>query len=204
MGILGKNKRIAQELCYYAALCYSRNLVGAAGGNLSAKLPQKSSFIITPSGVSLRDIHVENLVVVNKEGDIIESPSGYKPSKESSLHLTIYGLRPDANAVIHVHPTYVIILSNMKRLIPTATISASIKLKQCALIPEAKPGSKTLYEYVSKSLRESPEDSTVLILERHGLVSYRSSLSAAFDDAELAEDTAKIAYFSDLVCSLRK
>jgi ribulose-5-phosphate 4-epimerase/fuculose-1-phosphate aldolase len=34
----------------------------------------------------------------------------------------------------------------------------------------------------------------VLLLERHGLIAFGPTLAAAFNDAELAEDTARIAF----------
>lgn len=193
MGIITDNMGLAQELVRYARLCYDRRLVGAAGGNLSARLPVKDLFLVTARGIALRDVEPGNLLVVDIDGNIQENPAGMKPSKEAGFHFGIYGARPDINAVIHVHPTYATVYAVAGKQVPLTTISARIKLKQGAVVPEAQPGSQELRLKVAQVLETSPEDVSVLVLERHGLVAFRPNVRDAFDDLELAEDTAKIA-----------
>jgi L-fuculose-phosphate aldolase len=168
--------------------------VGAAGGNVSARLPGKDIFLVTASGVSLRDVVPENLVAVDGGGRVLEGPPGLKASKESSFHLAIYQARPGVNAVIHVHPNYATAFAAAGRSIPLVTISSQLKLKQGALVPEAPPGSARLSRNVVQAMEQSPLDASVLLLERHGLITYNRTLCLAFDDAELAEDTAQIAF----------
>ena len=40
MSILNEHRALADELVRYSRLCYDRHLVGAAGGNLSARRPR--------------------------------------------------------------------------------------------------------------------------------------------------------------------
>lgn len=202
MSIIADNRALTEEFCRYSRLCYDRHLVGAAGGNLSVRIPRKDEFIVTASGVSLRDVKPENLVVVDGYGKIIESPSRLKPSKEINFHLAIYRAKPGVNAVIHVHPTYATVFSLTHKTIPLSTISASLKLKQGTVVPEADPGSETLSLNIRRIVEQSADETTVLLLERHGLVTYRGTIREAFDDAELAEDTAKIAFLSLHLMSL--
>ena len=68
MSIINECGRLADELVRYSRLCYDRHLVGAAGGNLSARVPGRDAFIVTASGVSLRDVARENLVVIDGSG----------------------------------------------------------------------------------------------------------------------------------------
>ena len=198
MSIIKKHIELAEELSRYSRLCYSRGLVGAAGGNISVRIPGSDSFLVTGSGISLRDVGSENLVVINKDGRVLEAPSGLRASKESRFHLAIYNTRRDVNAVIHVHPAFTTVFAAAKMSIPLTTISADLKLKQGQVVPTADPGSDELCRYITGILKESPDTTTVLILERHGIVTFRQNLCEAFNDAELAEDTAKIAYFSSL------
>jgi L-fuculose-phosphate aldolase len=196
MGFLVDSKDIAEELCHHSRLCYERHLVGATGGNLSARIPGKNAFLVTASGMALRDVTPKNLVAVNAEGDVIENPSDLEPSKEIHFHMAIYEAKPEVNAVIHVHPTFATTYAVAGKNIPLATVSAMLKLKQANLVPEADPGSEILSQSIARRVRNAPEGTSVLLLERHGLVTYARTLSEAFDDAELAEDTAKVAYFS--------
>ena len=194
MSIVENNSALAEELIRYSRLCYERHLVGAAGGNISLRIPGRDAILVTASGMALRDVDRNNLVVVDGKGGILESPSGRAPSKETSFHLAIYKIKPDIQAVIHVHPAYATTYAALGMLIPTVTISARLKLKQCPLVREANPGSEDLLRNIIKAIGEAPVDATVLLLESHGIVAYSSELRQAFDDAELAEDTARIAF----------
>ena len=196
MGILSENKIRAEELSRYSRLCYERGLVGAAGGNLSVRATGQDAFLVTASGVSLRDVSPENIVVINGEGKILDGPAGLRPSKEIGFHVAIYLERPEVRAVIHVHPPFATAFSAKAALIPPATVSAKLKLKQGPLVLEANPGSTELTERVIEALRNSSEETSVLLMERHGLVSFKGDLCEAFNDAELAEDTAKVAMLS--------
>jgi L-fuculose-phosphate aldolase len=196
MSLIQSNSQLVDELCNYSKLCYERGLVGAAGGNLSVRLLDKTLFLVTASGVSLRDMSPSHIIVVDENGLIIEGQSGMRPSKESGLHIAIYRAKPKVNAVIHVHPTYATVFSILRKTIPLATISSQLKLKQGILVPEADPGSKTLSNEITKIVKCSSDETTVLLLQKHGLVSFHESLGNAFNGAELAEDTARIAYLS--------
>ncbi len=198
MSILSECGSIVEELVRYSRLCYERHLVGAAGGNLSVRVPGRDAFIMTASGVSLRDVAPHNLVVIDRRRTLLEGPAGAKPSKESGFHLAIFEERPEVGAIIHVHPPYATVFCTRQEPIPTVTISAQLKLKQGTLIPAGAPGSKELCDMVAQSVKTSPPDATVFLMEGHGLVAVRPTLGGAFDDAELAEDTAKISYLAEL------
>ncbi len=193
MGLVSKHDDIAQELCRYSLLCYERGLATGSGGNLSVRVPGTDLILVTASGIALRDIRPGNIVVVDVQGRVIEAPAGLKPSKEIGFHLEVFRKRPGVNAVIHVHPAHAIVIASRRSPIPLATISAQLKLKQGPLVPDAPPGSAELCEHVARSAAESGPEASVLLMERHGLIAFNGSLGAAFDDAELAAETAKIA-----------
>ncbi|HXW13502.1 MAG TPA: class II aldolase/adducin family protein [Terriglobia bacterium] len=198
MSILNENGALADELVRYSRLCYDRHLVGAAGGNLGTRVPGRDAFIVTATGVSLRDVARENLLAIDSQGKVLEGPAGAKPSKETGFHLAVFEVRPDASAIVHVHPTYATVFAVNGRLIPTITISAQLKLKQGKLIAIAPPGSKELRDLVAQSVKESSRDASIFLLASHGMLAISRTFSDAFDFAELAEDTAKIAYLREL------
>jgi len=193
MNYFADNKELVNELIRYSRLCYERKLAGASGGNLSVRLPQQDAFVVTASGVSLRDVSVENLLIVDSQGTILEGCADLQPSKEVRFHLVIYRARPDVSAVIHVHPPNATIFACLGQDIPLATVSASLKLKQGNVISEAHPGSQELSDFVREAVESLPRETTLLLLKRHGIVTFCATLCEAFDNAELAEDTAKIA-----------
>lgn len=198
MSILSEYDTMAEEVARYSRLCYERRLVGAAGGNLSVRVPERNVFIVTASGVSLRDVTPANLVVVDQDGKLLEGPTGARPSKESAFHLAVYAARPEVGAIVHVHPPYATVFAGRRAPIPTVTVSAQLKLKQGLIVAVAWPGSKDLCDFVAQSVKASPPDTTIFLMEAHGLLAVRPTLRDAFDDAELAEDTAEIAFLGEL------
>ena len=73
MSFLGEYGALADELVRYSRLCYDRHLVGAAGGNLSARIPGRDAFLVTATGVSLRDVARENLLAIDCQGKVLEA-----------------------------------------------------------------------------------------------------------------------------------
>ena len=118
MNIINDYGVLADALVHYSRLCYQRRLVGAAGGNLSVRLPGRDAFLVTASGVSLRDVARENLVVIDGSGKVLEGPSGSKPSKETGFHLAVYEAKPAVCAIIHIHPPYATAYSARRQPIP--------------------------------------------------------------------------------------
>ncbi len=187
--------QLCKELVRFSRLCYQRRLVGATGGNLSVRL-EKNTFLVTPSGVSLRDISYKNLIITNQEGEKLEGDKTLKPSKETMMHISIYKCLTGTNAVIHLHPPYITAFSVRGISLPMITVSSELKLGEVPVVERASPGSPQLVENIEKTLQESGRQTKCLMLAAHGLISFASSLSEAYDIAELTEETAKISFIS--------
>ena len=67
--------------------------------------------MITPSGVSLRDLTQENIIEVDIQGNLLNGKKNLKPSKEAPFHTSIYRIRDDVMAIAHVHPPFSTALS---------------------------------------------------------------------------------------------
>jgi len=191
--LVGQYKDLVEHICRYSRLCYDRGLVGAAGGNLSVRIGSENRFIVTASGVALRDITPGNLIVVDETGKVLEGNPNLKPSKETGFHLAVYRSKPSVRAVVHVHPPYSIAFASAGIAIPLATVSAELKLKQAPIVSRARPGSRELCDNVARAAKEFPQENGILLLAEHGAIAFHQSLCDAFDNAELAEDTARIA-----------
>ncbi|MHB1376076.1 MAG: class II aldolase/adducin family protein [Candidatus Humimicrobiaceae bacterium] len=185
------------EIAKYSNLSYERNLVGAAGGNISMR--KDNLYLITAGGRSLRDVTAEDILVVDENGKIIEGKEGLKPSKETSLHINVYKFRPEIDSVVHVHPSYCTAYSILKKQVPVLTASSKLKLKEIPIIGYANPGSKELSDFVAECVKKSPEFVKALTLEAHGLLAWDKGLSNAFDIAELVEETARAAFISSQI-----
>ena len=184
---------LRRSLTAYSKRSFDRGLICGTGGNLSVRVPDSDSVLVTPTGISLGDVAADENILVNLDGKILESPHGLKPSKETSFHLRAYQLRPDVQALAHLHPPYATAYSNKMLPLPLVTVSARANLNFVPSIECALPGSEELCDLVSSGLESFPEVKAILMKE-HGILTLAKDLKAAFYLADLVEDTAKIAF----------
>ena len=186
---------LRDQLAEFSRRSFNRRLVGGTGGNLSVRIPDTDRVLMTPTGISLGDVRPEENILVDLDGGILESPLGFKPSKETGFHLVAYRLKPDLGAVAHVHPPYATAFANRMRPLPMSTVSAQANLKHVPCVESFWPGSTELREAVRRGIEENPDANTFLMKE-HGIMSMGRDLKHAYYLADLAEDTAKIAYLA--------
>lgn len=180
-----------EDIIQYSRLIYDRGLVSAAGGNVSIRCG--THVLITGSNVSLRNVTPDSLVLCDLQGTLLEAPPGLRPSKETRFHLGIYAHRPEISCVIHAHPSFSIAWSLEKKPLPLYTESAQLKLGNVPVIPDAPPGSAQLAQQVIQTVVQSPDTVHAFLMERHGILVMGETMQECFYQAELLEDTAKIA-----------
>jgi arylformamidase len=184
---------LRDEITRFCRITWDRGLVSAAGGNLSARLGDTDTFLITPSGVALRDIVPEDLVTIDLDGAMLGGPPRSRPSKESLMHTAIYRARPDVRAVAHLHPPHAIAFGMRGEPIPLVTVTSEERLHFTPVVPPASSGSRELARGVASAVAAAPPDTQVMLLARHGILAWGASVQQACDVADLAEYTARIA-----------
>ncbi len=84
---------------------YQKGLVSNHDGNISAFLeetPRGPVYMATPTSFSKGDVEDHDLLVIDKEGRVIQGR--HKVFSEIAIHLAIYRVRPDVKCVVHAHP----------------------------------------------------------------------------------------------------
>lgn len=184
-----------QELSEFSKRAFNRRLVGGTGGNLSIRIPDTDTVLITPTGISLGDVEPDENILTSLDGEILDSPKGFKGSKEAGFHLAAYRLRPDVGAIAHVHPPYATAYSNRLNSLPLVTVSSQLNLKHVPCIACFNPGSPELRDCVVQGIENNPGVNSLLMRE-HGILTLGKDLKHAYYLADLVEDTAKIAYIA--------
>lgn len=172
----------------------SKGLLFRTWGNLSKRdESDKSSFLITPSGMGYEDMEEKDLVKVFEDGS---HEGNIKPSSESPMHLALYRRFPDINVIIHTHQPYGSALSLLKRDIPLTDSEAeklgsnSIKISGYAL-----PGTKKLHNNVDHVA--SLSGCKAILLEMHGVIIMGEDEESALENALLVEGACK-KYFEEI------
>lgn len=172
----------------------SKGLLFRTWGNLSKRNEgDKSSFLITPSGMGYEDMEEKDLVKVFEDGS---HEGNIKPSSESPMHLALYRRFPDINVIIHTHQPYGSGISLLRRDIPLTKSEAeklgsnSIKISGYAL-----PGTKKLHNNVDHVA--SLSGCKAILLEMHGVIIMGEDEESALENALLVEGACK-KYFEEL------
>ena len=179
---------LKDQVCDICHKMWQLGWVAANDGNVSVKLDD-GTFLVTPTGISKSFITPEKLLIVAKDGVIIEGAEGYKPTSEIKMHFRCYEERDDVGAVVHAHP-------------PAATgfAVAHVPLDRYTMIESVITiGSVPVTPYGTPSTHEVPDAITpylqehdVMLLENHGALAVGCDLITAYYRMETLELWAKI------------
>lgn len=184
-----------------AALWLSRNRYFgsylSSGGNVSARVPGKNLFAITPSSVPYEELTNDEICLLDFNMNRIEGD--LKPSIEAGMHATIYARRPDVGAVAHTHQFHASIFSVLNKPIPPLFDEITLFIgNQVDVIPYAISGSDALAAQVGHTLSNG---CFCYIMQNHGALNLGRNLKQAMRNAELLEKVAKV-YHSALTTGL--
>jgi L-fuculose-phosphate aldolase len=174
---------------------YRRGLVSALSGNASVRIPGTNYVWITPTGVFKGGLTVDDLVKIDLEGNVVEGFG--RPSSEWRLHVAVYKVRPDINAIIHAHnPTVVAFSVAGLRLDESLLSEVMLLVKRIEYVPYVEPGTEALAKLV---VEKASTGSNAIVLERHGVVSLGRHLYEAEMIVESLEDLARVQLLSKLI-----
>jgi len=131
--------------------------------------------------------------LVDSQGLAIES--GKKPSSEFKMHLRVYQLRPNVDAVVHAHPTFSTLFASSDQELGKCLLTEAIVTQ--GRIPKAKVALPSTDE-VPDSITNLVHQTNAILLANHGLLTYGANLEEAYNRLESVEHFAKIQYFADL------
>jgi L-fuculose-phosphate aldolase len=167
---------------------YERGLIAGGEGNVSARLAD-GSILVTPAGASKIDVVEDDLVVVDRTGKRVAG-SG-RPSSELGVHLRIYQLRHDVEAVVHAHPPFATAFAVAgEDLMAPVLPEILVQIGGVPLVPYATPGSPALAEAIEPFLQLHD----AFLMANHGATSYGSTLSIAHQRMESLEHAAQILF----------
>ncbi len=174
-------------LCAAGRRLLQADLIAAAEGNLSARLPG-GTFLITPSGVSKAALEPGQLLEVDAAGRVIRGAG--RPSTELPMHLCAYAARPDAMALVHAHPITAVAFTIAGAPWPGDLVpEAAVTLGPVAVAPFATPGTAE----VPASLAPLLPHHDVFLLARHGALCLGATVDEALGRMETLERVARMA-----------
>jgi L-fuculose-phosphate aldolase len=186
--VAARDESLRRQLVHVCRRLYERDLIAGGEGNVSARLPD-GDILITPAGASKNDVLEGDLVVVDRRGRPVAGSGS--ASSELGMHLRIYEVRPDVEAVVHAHPPFatafaVAGLDLMAPVLPEVLV----QLGGVPLVPYATPGTPALADAIEPFLQHHE----AILMANHGATAFGPSVSIAHMRMETLEHAARILF----------
>jgi L-fuculose-phosphate aldolase len=167
-----------------------RGLVEGTAGNISARRAD-GNVVITPSSVDYRDMQLDDLVLVDPEGGVLQAAEGRSPSSEMKLHLACYQAFDDIGSVIHSHPVWATMFAIAHQPIPACIDEFAVYCGGDVRCTEyAASGTPEVGANAVKAL----DGRAAALIANHGLVAVGPRPDKVLHVTALVERTAQIVW----------
>ncbi|MDE0537818.1 MAG: L-ribulose-5-phosphate 4-epimerase [Rhodospirillales bacterium] len=166
-------------------------LVKWAQGNASGRDPDSGLIGIKPSGVRLDQLKVEEIVIVDPDGNVVDGDM--KPSIDTASHLYVYKHRDDIHGIVHTHSPYATSFAVRGEPIRMYTTTASalfggeIPVSDFAAIGE---------EDIGKEIVAKIGAGSAILMRSHGVFTIGTSPYEALKYAIYVEEEAEIVHLA--------
>lgn len=189
-----------------------RKLALYTWGNVSAFDKDKGVFAIKPSGIPYDELTIDDMVVLDLEGCIVEGKR--KPSSDTPTHLELYKKFKGIGGITHTHSTYATSWAQAARSIPVfGTTHADHCAASIVCTPfiqkdeverdyEKETGIliiKTFLEPSSLGLKQTslnPEENPMVLVAGHGPFTWGKNADKSVYHSAVLEEIAKMAWVS--------
>ena len=189
---------LRQEVIDIACRAQREKLMPLTLGNFSLRDRETGHILITPSGMEYGSLVPSDIVVVDLKEKIIDGQR--KPSVETPLHCEIYRRRPDVGGIVHTHSTFATAWACCGIGIPPVVAEVANRIGgEVPCAPYRQMGSRDLAAVTGETLGIGQ----AVLLANHGMLAVGKDLTAAFVNAVIVEDGAKIAYYAKEIGQLQ-
>jgi L-fuculose-phosphate aldolase len=182
-----KNSQIKSKIVSICRKLNQKNYLASADGNVSYRISERQ-ILITPSGINKSEMEPSQIALMTTQNQVLMG----MPSSERLMHLEIYRRCPKAKAVVHAHPPTAIAWTigqpHLRELPADCMSELILAVGKVPIVPYARPGTSQMAEVLSAFL----PDSRVMILARHGALSWGEDLDEAYNGMERLEHAALI------------
>lgn len=182
-----------------------RNLITYTWGNVSGICRETGLVVIKPSGVSYDAMTVEDLVVVDLAGNIVEG--NLRPSSDTATHLALYREYEAVGGIVHTHSNWATIWAQIGKSIPAGgtthadyfygEIPCTRKMTKSEIDQdyEGETGNVIIETFMGRDPLHCPG----VIVNDHGPFTWGKDAGTAVQHAVILEEVAKMAYYTELM-----
>lgn len=168
-------------------------------GNVSGYAPDSGLVAIKPSGISFERLHVEDIVLVDLEGKIVDSE--LKPSSDTPTHLELYRSFPGLGGICHSHSPFATMFAQAEKEITclgtthadyfwgSIPLARRLTSEEIADNYEKNTGKAIVESLTGRDIKACPG----ILLPGHGVFTWGESPAKAVEIALVVEEVAKMA-----------
>ncbi len=164
------------------------NLVEGTAGNLSARLPDGNA-VLTPSSLDYMEMTLDDLVVCDLDGNVLEGTRG--PTTEKALHLTALRDHDNIDATMHCHAKFATMFALTRTPIPAVIEEFDVFVGGDVEVADYRTtGTDELAEEVASRVGSK----AAVLMANHGLFAVGKTPKDVLHIASLIERTAEIVW----------
>jgi ribulose-5-phosphate 4-epimerase/fuculose-1-phosphate aldolase len=187
---------IVTELADVGRRVVAAGLAIGSGGNLSARPPGEAVAVVSASGTWLDRLGPTDFSAVRIADSVVVGGHPV-PSVEVALHLESYRVRPDVNAVVHLHPQLSVLLTALGHPIRLITTDHVLYVRAVRVAPYRHSGTPELARAAAELIADRACD--CVILSHHGCSVVAESIELAHKRAANLEEAARATYHALLL-----
>lgn len=179
---------LARSLVECCKKLAAAGLIAGQDGNVTVR-SGKGRLMVTPSGLLKADITTDDIVEVDLAGGKLRGHR--KPTSELDMHLRVFRLRQDVNAIVHAHPPTATGFGVAGEAFEACILPETIfQVGWVPLVPYGAPGTAQLGDRIEPYIPRHD----ALLLANHGAITFGRDLEEALIRMESLEHTAKILF----------
>lgn len=203
-------EELKQTVCQANIELNKHDLVLYSFGNISGIDRKNGVVAIKPSGVAYDQITPEKIVLVDLNGNIIDS--SLKPSSDMPTHLELYRNFESVGGVCHTHSTYATMWAQACREIPCLGTTHADYFYGLVPVTEIMTEEEIQKEYelntgkviVRRFADLDPMQTPAVLVANHGPFTWGKTPNGALEAAVVLEKIAKTAMGTLLISSEQK
>ncbi|KRL55588.1 L-ribulose-5-phosphate 4-epimerase [Paucilactobacillus oligofermentans DSM 15707 = LMG 22743] len=183
------------------------DLVTFTWGNVSQIDRESGLFVIKPSGVDYDRLRLEDMVVVNLKGEVVEGDMN--PSSDTPTHMYLYNHFPNIGGVVHTHSPWAVSFAQAKKDVQAfgtthadtfyGDVPAADALTQGEIEGEYELNTGEVIVRTFKERGIDPDAVPAVLVSQHGPFTWGKDAHDAVHNAKVLEVVAEMNYHTSML-----